>query len=64
MATRISIPAGATMKYRKNGRTLYGVKSPVIVWRTTPPPKGTIVYVVAWANGQQNLLASKIETQP
>lgn len=61
--TRITIPEGATMRYRKNGRTLFGVKTSPITWRTTPPPKGTKLYVVAWANGQQSLLASKIVTQ-
>lgn len=61
--TRIPIPEGAHMRYRKNGRTLFGVKTSPITWRTTPPPKGTKLYVIAWNDGQQSLLASKIITQ-
>lgn len=58
--TRTPIPDNAWMKYRKNGRTLYGRKHQPIVWMTTPPPKGTEVYVIGWVNGQQGLTATKI----
>lgn len=62
--TRIHIPTNAWMKYRKQGRTLFAQKKGVIIWRTTPPPSGTELYVVAWANSQQSLLASEIVRQP
>lgn len=60
--TRISIPDNAWIKYRKNGRTLFGRNHCPIVWMTTPPPKGTEVYVLGWVNGQQPLTATKIIT--
>jgi hypothetical protein len=53
------------MRYRKNGRTLWGQKheNKPITWTTIAPPKGTKLYVIGWNNGQQSLLASRIETQ-
>jgi hypothetical protein len=53
------------MKYRKQGRWIFGQKSDTksTTWTTTPPPPDTELYVVAWGNGQQSLLASRKETQ-
>lgn len=61
--TRQTIPDGAWMKFRKSGRTVFAIKKSPIVWRTISPPVGTQVYVIGWSSGQQNLLASKVETQ-
>lgn len=61
--SRIPIPKGAMMRYRKSGRTLYAPNRSPIVWRTTPPPKGTEVYVIGWFSGQGSLVASRVETQ-
>lgn len=61
--TRIHIPNGATMKYRKQGRWVFSVKRNPIVWTSRQPDKGTQLYVVGWNNGQQSLLASRVETQ-
>ncbi len=58
---RFTIPNGAWMKYRKNGRTLFGQKGKTIIWGTKPPPAGTTVHVVCWHNGQMPLMASKTE---
>lgn len=62
--SRIHIPNGSWMKYRKGGRYVWGQKrsDKPTTWTTTPPPAGTKVYVVAWANGQSILMASKVET--
>jgi hypothetical protein len=63
--TRIHIPNGSWIRYRKQGRTLFGQKSESkpITWTTKPPAKGTVLYVLGWGNGQQSLLASKTVTQ-
>lgn len=63
MSSRISIPSGAWMCYRKSGRYLYAQKLPPIIWTTQRPPKGSVVHMVAWANGQVPLQASGVYVQ-
>lgn len=64
MSERLHIPNMAWLKYRKQGRYVYGQKSDKrpIIWTTTSPPAGTKVWVVGWGNGQSILMASKVET--
>jgi hypothetical protein len=61
---RIPIPSGAYMRYRKGGRYVFAKKQPLIVWTTKQPPKGQVVYTVAWYSGQGILQASGTYVQP
>lgn len=56
---RITIPAGAWMRFKSRGRYGYSRKTRPIVWRSTQP-KGVKIYCVGWFSGQGPLMATHI----
>lgn len=55
---RTPIPPNAWIRYRKQGRYLYGQNKTPICWESKPPPPGTKVYTLVWHGGQHSLMAS------
>lgn len=57
------------MKYRKQGRYVYGRKPgadgvTITTWSSKPPPKGSTVYTLGWHDAQHPLMATGKYKQP